>query len=526
MIGPLDLSSAEPITRRRMLGGSAVTTALLLAGCSSAAKSAGAGHASSGGTGVSRALTLGTSSDLVPADFLGAGSNTPVSSLVFDTLAVLDADLQARPSVATSWSWNPDRTELTVNLRDDVRYHTGRLLKPKDVIFTVKAIQAPDSNAQIGGMATHITSMVQTGVHQLKFVLEKPISSFTDLLVMAPLVDSETFKELSTAKQVIGTGPFVFGAWTPGTSVTLSRNPHYWQSGAPHLDNVTVRIFGSEQSLVAAMRADELDLAWDLVPSDAALLAKGETFPSLSTSPFFAEWYVGANVRVAPFDDLRVRQAIAYGLNRERIATQAFASLGTATCLPWRPNAPGLTAADNTYYTYDPAKAKALFKAAGSPSTTVPIVVGAGNTITEAITNIAEYDLANLGFEVKVQQVQQAEFNTLLSDAKIPGLWINSVGQCDLSIATVLLGNAPFKVTQNTSNVTATEYVSLADKVIDASSDREIATAQQALTRYVLEQAWHMTIGHVPYVSARSPKLSGASATAGLAVDLTNAKLA
>jgi peptide/nickel transport system substrate-binding protein len=286
-----------------------------------------------------------------------------------------------------------------------------------------------------------------------------------------------------------------------------------------------VRIFGSEQALVAAMRADELDLAWDLVPSDAALLAKA-SFPSISTNPFFAEFYIGANVKVAPFDDLKVRQAIAYGLDRDRIVKQAFASFGTATCLPWRPDAPGLSAADNSYYTYDPAKARALFKAAGAPSKVVPIVVPAGNPVTEAITNIAEYDLTKIGFKVKVQQVQQAQFAQLLSGATIPGLWVNSVGQCDLSIATVLLGNAPFKVTKNTSNVTAPEYVSLANKVIDASSDSEIATAQQALTKYVLEQAWHMTIGHVPYVSARTSKLSGVSATAGLAVDLTNAKLA
>ena len=463
--------------------------------------------------------------DLVPDDFLGAGANTPVQSLVFDTLAVLGSDLQARPSVATAWHYNGDRTELTVDLRDDVRYHTGRRLTPRDVIFSIDAVRKPDSNAQIGGMATHIRSTRQTGAHQLKITLEKPISSFTDLLVMMPLVDSESFSKLLTAKRVVGTGPFVFGTWTPGTSVSLTRNARYW-GATPHLAGVRVRIFGSEQAMVAAMRADELDLAWDLIPSDAALLAKDGQFPSVSTSPFFAEWYLGANVKVAPLDDLTVRQAIAHALDRERIVRQAFASFGTATSLPWRPNAPGLTAADGTYYTYDPARAKALFERAGSPSTAIPIVVAAGNPITQAITDVAQYNLTAAGFQVKIQQVATAQFNTLLGAAKIPGLWINSVGQCDLSIATVLLGNAPFKVTGNTSNVTASQYVSLADRVIGAASAGEIATAQQALTRYILEQAWHMTIGHVPYVSARRPQLSGVSATAGLAVDLSHAKLA
>ena len=114
-----------------MLRGSAgATAALLLAGCSSAVQHAAGGSTSGGAGGSNAILTLGSTMDLVPDDFLGAGANTPVQSLVFDTLAVLGADLQARPSVATAWHYNGDRTELTVDLRDDVRYHTGRRLTP------------------------------------------------------------------------------------------------------------------------------------------------------------------------------------------------------------------------------------------------------------------------------------------------------------------------------------------------------------------------------------------------------------
>jgi peptide/nickel transport system substrate-binding protein len=528
MMNPLDLSSTDPITRRRMLSGSAVGAALLLAGCSSAAKSgsSGGGSSSGSGSGATQSLTLGTVTDLAPTTFLRAGTNTAVLSLVFDTLALLDPQtLKPAPSVATSWDWNADRTELTVNLRSDVRYHSGRALTPKDVIFSVKAEQDPTAGAQVGGIAAHIKSMVQSGPHQVKFVLEKPISSFTDLLVMTPLVDSETYKQLASAKKVIGTGPFVFENWTPGTSIALRKNPHYWQSGAPKLDTVKVRIFSSEQALVSALRDNQIDLAWNLVPSDAALLAKGNQFPSASTAPLFSEWYVGANVTVKPFDDIRVRQAVAYSLDRERIVKQAFAGFGQASCLPWRPNAPGLTSADASYYTYDPAKAKALFKQAGSPSDTIPVVIGAGNTIAEAILNIVQFNLTAVGFKVKAQQVQATQYQTLLEDAKIPGLWVNAVGQVDLSVGTVLLGNAPFKITGNTSAVTAPEYTTLANKLIYASSDSEIAAAEQAVTKYILQQAWHMTVGHVPTVSARSPKLSGVGSTAGLALGLTDASL-
>jgi peptide/nickel transport system substrate-binding protein len=525
MINPLDLSSTQPITRRRMLSGSAAATALLLAGCSSAAKSSGSGGGAAGASGAKGTLTVGTATDLAPTTLLRAGTDETSAGLIFDTLAVLDpSTFTAKPSVATSWSWNGDKTVLTVDLRSDVRYHTGRTLTPEDVIFSVKTVASPAAGAQVAGLATQIGSVVKSGAHQVKFTLPKPLSSFTDLLVMTPLVDRETYKQVASGKKIVGTGPFIFESWTPGTSSQFKGNPHYW-GGAPSLKAVTVRVFGSEQALVSAMRAGELDLAWNLVPSDAALLAKSGSHPSYTSAPLFSEWFVGANVTAAPFTDLKVRQAVAYALDRERIAKQAFAGLGTASCLPWRPSAPGLTSADATYYSYDPAKAKAMFKEAGSPSQTIPILVSAGNPISAAILNIAEYNLSQVGFKVKGQEVQATTYATDLEDAKIPGLFVSSVGQVDLSVATVLLGNSPFKVAQNTSAVTAPEYKTLAGKLIYAASDSEIAAATQAVTHYILEQAWHLTVGHVPIVAARTPKLSGVSTTAALNLDLMGAKL-
>jgi peptide/nickel transport system substrate-binding protein len=514
------------LTRRSMLKLSAAASAVFVAGCSSAAKSGGSGGGS-GQSSKSTTLVIGTTTDFDPPDILRAGTNTTTLGLVFDSMAVIDPQtLAPRPSVATGWSWNADKTELTVNLRSDVRYHTGRAFGPKDAIFSIKAVQDPKAGAQIAGVASQIKSMTVSGAHQIKLTLKRPVGSFLDLLMMTPLVDSATFKGLFSGKQVIGTGPFVFGDWTPGTSVTLHRNPRYWQSNLPHLDNVRVRIFGSEQALVSALRANEVGLAWNLVPSDASLLAKGGAYPSVTTAPLFSEWYVGANVKSPPFDDVRVRRAVAHALDRERIVKQAFAGFGTASCCPWPTSLPGLSASDDTYYTYDPGKAKALLKQAGGPpSQTFSVVIGAGNAIAEAILNIVQYNLSAIGLNVKAQQVQNTAFQQQLQKASIPGLWVNAVGQVDLSIGAVLLGNAPFKITENTSNVTDPRYVALANRLIYASSSAEIASATAGVTDYVLQQAWHMTVGHVPTTSARVPGLSGATSNAGLSLQLTSAKL-
>jgi hypothetical protein len=122
--------------------------------------------------------------------------------------------------------------------------------------------------------------------------------------------------------------------------------------------------------------------------------------------------------------------------------------------------------------------------------------------------------------------VQNTAFQAQLQAASIDGLWINNVGQSYLSPGTVLLGNAPLKVTGNTSNVTAAQYKTIANDAIYASSDSEIASANQALTKYLLEQAWHITVAQAPTVGVAPTTLSGVQASGTSGIVLTSAKIA
>jgi len=499
--------------------------ALFLAACSSAASNTG--DTGSGGHAKTTNLTVGTTTDLAPSTILRTGTNPTTLSLIFDTLAGVDPNtLQPTPGVATSWRWNADRTELTVNLRDDVYFHSGRKLGPQDAIFSIKTEQSSTSGAQIGATALLIDSMKVTGANQFKLTLKKPVSSFLNLLILTPLIDSETFSDLYSGKKMVGTGPYVFQSWTPGSQVKLTRNAHYWQKGLPYAESVTVRVFGSEQALVSAARTGEVDVAWALVPSDAALLTKSGKLASHTTGEAFAEWYVGVNVKSKPFDDVLVRQAIAHALDRDRITKQAFAGFGTATCVPWSTSLPGLSGSDDTYYNYDPAKAKALLKQAGALGASAPIAIGAGNSVAAAVANIVEFNLSEAGFKPHVSQVQSTTYQAQLQAASINGLWINNVGQSYLSPGTVLLGNAPLKVTGNTSNVTDPQYVKLADNLIYAASDADIAAANRALTTYMLDQAWHITVGRAPTVAVTPASLTGFQTSGTGGVVLTSAKLA
>lgn len=529
---PGRMTVEQLVTRRSMLRSSAVGAGLLFGGvvlsaCSSAAKEGT--QASGGGAGQTRAggqkLTIGTTTDLVPQDFLRTATNPLLFSLVWDTMAVMNPKtLAAEPSVASSWEWNKANTTLTITLRDDVRYHTGRLLEPADAIFSIKEEKTPTHVAQVQPTADLIEQYKVTGRHSFSLTIAKPMSAFEMLLVLTPLIDRETADGLFGAKKVIGTGPFTFDSWTPQTKFSFSRNPHYWQAGLPRLQSVTANVYSSETAMTNALRASEIDLAYQLPPADAARLTTNGSYQALTSTPAYLEWYVGANVKVAPFDNLKVRQAVAYALDRERIVKQAFAGFGTTTCLPWS-TLPGIPTSYNDYYSYDPRKAKALLREAGVGTPEVTIVTGAGNSTAAAILNIVNYCLNAVGFKVKSQTVPTATFQQDLTTASMPGLWINSIGLTYLELGTVLLGNAPLKIGKNTSHVTDAEYARLADAVVFARSPADAAQANKALSQYVLDQAWHLTVGHTPTVSAAVKNLTGAAQDGENALSLTAARL-
>jgi peptide/nickel transport system substrate-binding protein len=503
----LSVSGNSPalFTRRRVLGTSlAAVAAVVLEGCAKAA-----GSASSGSPG-QKSVTIGVSADVLLDQIMRQqGNNRVFMALVYDSLVNLDLSTeQPQPSLATSWQWNADQTTLTVNLRDDVKYHTGRAFGPDDVIFSMKQVQNPNSGAQTGPIAQKITSMTASGPHQVTFVLSEPLSNFFDLLALTPMVDSQTFSDIASGEKLVGTGPFTWNNWTPGTSLSLGKNKHYWQPGKPLIDSIQVRIYSSSQAMLAAAQSGEITMAYRIVPSEAATMATG-SFRMYSSAPQFTDWYVGVDVTAPPFTDIRARQAVAYALDRERITSQVFGRYGQPSSVPWSVTSPGLSAADSTYYTYDPAKAKQLFAAAGSPKTPIPLFTDSGDSTLTAIFDIVQNNLESVGFNVTSRSLDATTYSTQNQDASFNGLWIGTVDMVSVSIGTCVLGNAPLKVSKNTSHVTDPTYKSLANKLITATSAADIASANRNITDYLLEQAFHLTVTHGNYVGAAQKSFTG-----------------
>lgn len=313
---------------------------------------------------------------------------------MFDSLIDFDDEGKVVPGIAERWEISADRLTYTIHLRSDVRFHDrtgpddhptangGRLVNADDVSYTFHRVLDPSARDRRGkifsviqgandyqtGVASSIAGLRVLASTTVEFRLERPFAPFLSLLALsnAFLVPREDVEALGPAfaSAPVGTGPFRW-AGRQGNVFFLRANLHYFR-GRPYLDGIQYPIIEDERERFRAFLRGELEQVD--VPDPEYKNVKQN--PRLA--PYFQEvsrWgvnYLGFNVRKPPFDNLKVRQAINYAIDREAIVKLILNDRARVArgILP-----PGIMAHNPQVrgYTYDPARARALLAEAGYP---------------------------------------------------------------------------------------------------------------------------------------------------------------
>jgi peptide/nickel transport system substrate-binding protein len=163
------------------------------------------------------------------------------------------------------------------------------------------------------------------------------------------------------ATHPIGTGPFVFDSWTPGSTFVVSRNPNYWQKGLPHLDQITFKVITDEPTAVAALRTGDINMFLSINAQDADRLSSSYTVVKdwdSETVSVLANTATNINGVTNPLSNIHARRALAYATDRDALARHIGKGVETASS-PFAPsNVWGLPDSQNGYVGYDPAKAR------------------------------------------------------------------------------------------------------------------------------------------------------------------------
>ena len=311
-------------------------------------------------------VALGTTLSQIDPAKTTIGDEYVYVHLVFNGLSRIDPDMTVKPDLAESWTASDDLKTWTFKLRQGVKFHHGRVLDADDVVATMKRILDPATGSRARTSLSMVDNVSAVDAQTVKFDLNISYAGFADIFADRQLriVPKDKLEELST--HPIGTGPFMFKSWSPGDRLELVKNPDYFEKGLPKLDGVTLRIIPESAARMAAIESGAVDIVWSM-PYEA--VDKFKNHASVRTDGVSTPTWDGVilNNDRPPFNDVRVRQALALTIDKSAIVELALFGQGDPTFSPIPPSHPYF----NKSLKFNPpdiAKAKKLLADAGYPN--------------------------------------------------------------------------------------------------------------------------------------------------------------
>ncbi|MDK2973158.1 MAG: peptide/nickel transport system substrate-binding protein [Candidatus Sumerlaeota bacterium] len=301
-----------------------------------------------------------------PAHQVYAQEST-IIHLVLETLVRWSDDLVLEPWLAESWEVNEDCSKWTFHLRPDVRFHDGTPLTSAAFKSQFERLMDPETAATRANRLVDIGSIEAPDDLTLVFNLANPNCVFAELLAStwAAVYSPAAFEKYGAdiARNPVGTGPFTFVSWDQTKmEIALEKNPDYWRGDViaiERLDLVQVKENTTRLTLLEQGMIDVGKVSAEHVP-----VARGNPDVQLMSAPYLAIVYIGFNCQRPPFDDVRVRQACNYAVNKQDMIEFVFFGVGEPAKGPFPTVLPAFND-EIEYYDYNPEKARALLKEAG-----------------------------------------------------------------------------------------------------------------------------------------------------------------
>ena len=334
--------------------------------------------------------------------FNQANGNFPIMETVFEPLFDYDERVKPLSRLALSWAFNADHTEMTLKLRGNVKFQSGRPFGADDVIYTLNRAKDPKTGVNMSAFAAQVKDATARDKTTVVLNFDRPFAPIFDLLTAMAIVDRDTadnFKE-----HTIGTGPFMRDSWTPGDRAVLKKNPAYWNAGHPYLDAVELHVVPDAGAMVAAVQSGQSQLA-DSPPSQiVASMQHDANIKYYDGGAGSRGLALLLNVTQPPFDNPKVRQAMNWAIDRDRIARVVLAGLGKTATLPWADNSLAYDAALAKTQGFNLDRARALLKSAGLANGFSATLTASAAIEPErlAAAQIIASDLAKIGVQLTI----------------------------------------------------------------------------------------------------------------------------
>jgi peptide/nickel transport system substrate-binding protein len=383
--------------------------------------------------------TIGEPSILIPM-LAGDNASHEVAGLVFNGLLKYDKDLTLTGDLAESWEVSQDGLMITFHMRKGVKWTDGVEFTADDVLFGYKTIIDEKTPTAYSEDYKQVKKAEVLDKYTFRVTYDKPfapaLSSWGNLTILPKhLLEGKDITKSELGRNPIGMGPFRLTKWTPGTEVALESNHEYFE-GRPYIDRYVYRVIPDPATMFLELQAGGVD--WmGLTPTQYKRQTISPYFERNFNKyryPTFAYTYMGFNqclrrdesgkcIRKHPwFGDKRIRQAIAYAIDKEEIVDGVLFGLGKPATGPYVPNTwpynPNVKK-----YEYNPDKARALLAEAGWRDTDgdglldkdgrpfeFTILTNMGNPLRMKTATIIQWRLAMIGIRVNIRALEWSTF--------------------------------------------------------------------------------------------------------------------
>jgi peptide/nickel transport system substrate-binding protein len=371
--------------------------------------SAGVALAQANKTAVTLGMVLEPTS-LDPTTAPAAAIGEIVHYNVLEGLTKINVDGRVTPLLANSWTMEPDGRSYTFSLRKGVKFHDGEAFDASDVKFSFeRAKDDKSTNKAKKAVFDNIRRVDTPDAHTVILTLDNPDPNFLFRLGENTAVILDPKSAAGTATKPVGTGPYTFGEWKKGASVTLNHWPGFRDAKSVRIKRVTFRFINDAAAQVAALLAGDIDG----MPRFAALQAlsqfKNDKRFAVVVGSTAGKGIMSINNRKKPFDDVRVRRALAHAVDRKAFIDGAQEGLGLPIGSHFAPTDEGYI--DLTGLTpHDPEKAKALLKEAGVATPLNVTLTLPPPPYARKGGEIVAAQLAKVGIVAKIENVEWAQW--------------------------------------------------------------------------------------------------------------------
>ena len=350
-------------------------------------------------------LVVGMSQDLPGLDPHPSTSTITyqVLSLVYQGLVDFDRDLKIRPVLAESWTTSADGRQWTFKLRKGVKFHNGRALAASDVKFSLDRILDPRTAARGRGSLAIIESVQVVDPRTVRVHLARPSGAFLSRIAgtYQAILPPEAVQ--GPAFKAIGTGPFQLTEWKTNERVELKRFDGYWESGLPYLDAVTLKPVPDGTVRLTALKTGDAGFV-QLIPLES--LAELQAAPS---KDYVVRTVKGGggfsaillNSRKPPFNDVRVRRAVALAVDKKEVALGVWRGFAQPINQWMPPGTPWFFAVPDRKVDVEQAK-KLLAEAGLTRGTKLTHTVGQVANLVPA-AQVLQAQLTRIGIDLQLE---------------------------------------------------------------------------------------------------------------------------